>query len=587
MNQRQKAVWNAAKNRRELIAAGLTRRDLIKLGLLTTTGFLVAKEGLSASESGGNPESPLTSHFAEPLNIMPILQSVASLDPLPSVSPNTSINPANGLPFEGRTRDHQALASGVELYEIHQRETQVSVHPDLPPQTLWGYNGIVPGPTYEWHYGKPVLVRNYNELPPPAQNGGFGFPSVTTHLHNSHTPSESDGFPCDFFERGQYYDQNYPNALAGFSSTHPPDGDIRESMSTLWYHDHRVDFTSQNVYKGLAGFALLFNEKDTGDETTGFHLPSGEFDVPLMFGDRVFDPDGFLFFDLFNLDGILGDKFLVNGRIQPYFRVHPRRYRFRCLNSGPSRFYQFHLTDPSDPSHVNSFWQISNDGNLLPKPLRVSKIRMAVAERIDVIIDFSRFLGKSLYFENRLEQKDGRAPTGKVLPAGRGDLVLRFDVVLESDRDLSQDPATITQFYELPETTEAPRVTRMFEFERDNGMWVVNKRFFDCDEVRFRVKKNSVEKWILRNSSGGWQHPIHIHFEELQILSRNGKAPPLTERARKDVVRLGFNEEVELFLRFRDYVGHFPLHCHNVVHEDHAMMVKWEIDEEGDRNPRP
>jgi FtsP/CotA-like multicopper oxidase with cupredoxin domain len=127
----------------------------------------------------------------------------------------------------------------------------------------------------------------------------------------------------------------------------------------------------------------------------------------------------------------------------------------------------------------------------------------------------------------------------------------------------------------------------MFEFERDNGMWVVNKRFFDCDEVRFRVKKNSVEKWILRNSSGGWQHPIHIHFEELQILSRNGKAPPLTERARKDVVRLGFNEEVELFLRFRDYVGHFPLHCHNVVHEDHAMMVKWEIDEEGDRNPRP
>ena len=431
------------------------------------------------------------------------------------------------------------------------------------------------------------MLRNHNDLPPPDQNGGFGIPSVTTHVHNAHTPSESDGFPCDFFERGQYYDQNYPNTLAGSNSTHAPEGDIRESLSTLWYHDHRVDFTSQNVYKGLAGFVLLRNDLDTGDESTGFHLPGGEFDVPLLFADKVFDPEGLLFFDLFNLDGILGDKFLVNGKIQPFFQVHPRRYRFRCLDSGPSRFYQFHLTDPDNPRSVNMFWQISNDGNLLPKPIEVSKIRLGVAERMDVIIDFSRFAGKSLYFENRLEQKDGRGPTGNVLPAGQGDNVLRFDVVLPPVADHSQDPATITKFYDLPDTTETPRVTRTFRFERGDGMWAVNQRFFDCDEVRFRVKKNTVEHWILQNSSGGWQHPIHIHFEEFQILSRNGKAPPLTERSRKDIVRLGFNEEVKLFFRFRDFEGRFPIHCHNTVHEDHAMMVRWEIDEEGDKRSKP
>jgi len=186
-----------------------------------------------------------------------------------------------------------------------------------------------------------VLVRNFNDL--PAQNGGVGMNSVTTHLHNAHTPSESDGFPCDFFPSGKFYDQHYPNQLAGFGTTHQPNGDPNESLGTLWYHDHRVDFTSQNVYKGLTGFYCLFNNQDTGNETTGFRLPGVpdpnnfyaplKYDVPLMLADRVFDPStGILFFDLFNFDGILGDKFLVNGKIQPFFEVEPRRYRFRILD---------------------------------------------------------------------------------------------------------------------------------------------------------------------------------------------------------------------------------------------------------------
>ena len=205
---------------------------------------------------------------------------------------------------------------------------------------------------------------------------------MTTHLHNGHTPSESDGFPCDHFETGQFYDQHYPNAHAGFTTPDivPPEfrhavtgGDIRESLGTLWYHDHRVDFTSQNAYKGLAGFYLLYNGDgtgDSGDETTGFRLPSGRFDVPLMFNDKVFDNGtGEMFFDLFNLDGILGDKFLVNGCLQPFFEVQARRYRFRLLSGGPSRFYQFHLFDPAAPTMIRPFWQISSDGNLLPRPI--------------------------------------------------------------------------------------------------------------------------------------------------------------------------------------------------------------------------
>jgi len=605
---RYKEMIEAAKNRRELIAAGLTsRRDLLKMGLLTAGGMLVAKSGLSARASsrayqqstGGSNNlcipsqqaaSPPTRAFVDPLPIMPVAQSVRSLNPFPTLSPNTRAG-------ESRTRDHQMFNRFIQnatFYNITQHAISVRQSPDLPAQTIWAFDDGVhatsPGPTYVSQYGTPNLVRNNNRLPPASQNGGFGLPSVSTHLHNGHTPSESDGFPCDFFEIGHFYDQQYPNVLAGFSSDHQPNGDINESLSTLWYHDHRVDFTSQNTYKGLLGFYLLFNQFDTGNEETGFRLPSfPQFDVPLVFADKVYDPNtGLLAFDLFNLDGILGDKFLVNGKIQPFFQVQPRRYRFRLLDTGPSRFYEFFLTDLNNLGANNQYWVIGNDGNLLPAPVKVTSVRIGVAERVDVVIDFSAFKGKSIYLENRLNQINGQGPVinqecglPEVLAAGQGNLLMRFDVSSNSVDDDSEDPNEQT-FYQLPSTTQAPRIIRTFKFDRLNGQWSINGQFMDCNDIRVHVQPNSSEHWILTNATGDWTHPVHIHLEEHQILSRNRVPPPLAvERSRKDVVQLHPNERVELFFRFRDWTGRYPLHCHNVIHEDHAMMLRWEVDPNG------
>ena len=596
--RRERELRDAAKNRREIIAARLSRRDLIKAGLLTSAGYLIQKNGLSAraqfsgggsfgsdcdrrwyDRSGGNgtPVSPPTTPFVEPLPIPPIAQSVASLSPAPTVNPNTTAG-------EARTRPHQALTTlpPQKFYEVHQREQLISMHPDLPLQRLWTYNGFVPGPTYVARYGEPILVRNFNDL--PNDNGGFGLQSVSTHLHNGHTPSESDGFPCDFFGQNKWYDQHYPNVLAGFASSHPPNGDINESMSTLWYHDHRVDFTSQNVYKGLAGFYLLFNQFDTGDETTGFRLPSfPQFDIPMMFNDKNFDPeDGLLAFDLANRDGILGDKFLVNGKIQPFFEVKRRRYRFRWLNGGPSRFYRMYLTKSDLTNHP--FWIISNDGNLLKNPVQTtSGLMIAVAERMDVIVDFSSFpAGSIIHLENRLEQCDGAGPTNNILAAGQGAKILQFRVVSDPVTDNSVNPATNPTFYQVP-TRVTERITRCFKFDRNNGQWVINDKFFDCNEVRFRVKRNTAEIWQLEGGFD-WSHPIHIHFEEHQVLSRNRNTPTLIERGRKDVIRLGENDDVNIYFRFRDFTGRYPMHCHNTIHEDHAMMLRFDIDDVGNNN---
>lgn len=661
--RRYKEMCEAAKNRRELIAAGLTsRRDLMKMGLLTAGGMLVAKSGLSARAQGlgsvspasngqnisagtqqncipGNQtQSPVTTPFLDPLVVMPLTRKVSSLTPTPTLNPNVGAGEVRAAAFQapGISLSRFPVVPSV-LYNINQRQFTVRQTADtrLPAQTLWGFDDGTgprsPGPTYQAFYGTPQLTRNINSLPATNQvnNTGFGNPQVSTHLHNAHNPSESDGNPCDFYPSGNFCDQYYPNVLAGFNSTNTPNGDINESLSTLWYHDHRVDFTSQNTYKGLVGFYCLFNGSDTGNEGTGFRLPSFPlYDIPLAFSDKVYDPEsGELVFDLFNLDGILGDKFLVNGKIQPFFQVSPRRYRFRLLDTGPSRFYEFFLTNLSNLNQAIPYWLIGTDGNLIPHPIQIQSVRIGPAERVDVIIDFTNLAGQTIYLENRLNQVNGQGPVGvdsqffpqnstntecaalgvpvtapngqpntnAILNAGQGNLILQFQVTGPKVPDNSVNPATNPTFYSLPSTNVEPRIVRTFKFDRLNGQWSINGQFMDCgyanggtggestEMFRFTVQQNSVEQWLLTNLSGDWTHPVHIHLEEHQILSRNRVAPTVpADLGRKDVTQLHPNERVQLFFRFRDWLGKYPIHCHNVVHEDHAMMALWHVAAQGD-----
>ena len=656
--RRFKEMCDAANNRRELIAHGLTsRRDLFKMGLLTAGGMLVAKSGLSArAQSGGNTtnpgsqqlcqignqaQSPTTKPFIDPLPIMPTTRRVSSLSPAPTLNPNVGAGEVRAAAFQAPQIDSNRFpVVPAVLYNVFQRQFttrqtsdqgQFSGFHGLPPQTIWGFDDgsgpRSPGPTYQAFYGTPQLTRNHNALPATTQvnNTGFGMPQVTTHLHNGHTPSESDGNPCDFYPSGKFCDQYYPNVLAGFNSTNAPNGDINEALATLWYHDHRVDFTSQNTYKGLVGFYCLFNNLDTGNDDTGFRLPDfPQHDIPLAFADKVYDPtSGQLVFDLFNLDGILGDTYLVNGVIRPFLNVEPRRYRFRMLDTGPSRFYEFFLTGNiggTGSATTNPFWLIGTDGNLIPHPIPVQSVRIGPAERVDVIIDFKNFAGKTLYLENRLNQINGQGPvpvdsqffpqnstntecanlgapgnTDAILPAGGGTTILQFRVSSTAVSDDSVDPATNPTFYQLPSTHVDPRIVRTFKFDRLNGQWSINGQFFDCgygnggtggestETFRFHVQQNSVEQWLLTNLTGDWTHPVHIHLEEHQILSRNrGPVTVATDQGRKDVTQLHPNERVQLFFRFRDWLGKYPIHCHNVVHEDHAMMALWQVAPQGD-----
>ncbi len=329
------------------------RRDLLRLGALAGTASGLgsrANAQLCEKEIGFGdipiPISPPTRPFIQSLPIPPILQPTAQLVPPP--------DPAA----------HQRYSDFMpkKFYELHAQEFKHSFHPDLPgPSTLWGYNGMCPGPTIVARYEEPILVRIHNDL--PANHVGWGIPSISTHLHNMHSPWESDGFPSHFAQPTQFIDHHYVNYPAG--------GDFREMLGTLWYHDHRQDYTAANVVRGLTAFYLLFNEFDNGTDRAGpksLGLPAGDYDVSIILHDRSFDAAGEQIFDAFNTDGLLGDRYTLNDIVQPYFVVEPRKYRIRILNGGPSRFYRIAL------SANQTFTLITSDGNLLPAPLSSTQL---------------------------------------------------------------------------------------------------------------------------------------------------------------------------------------------------------------------
>jgi manganese oxidase len=535
-------------------------------------------------------------------------------------------------------------------------------HPQLPiqnPNSVWTFNGTIPPKLVQARYGEPLLFRHYNGLPADVrQNGGFGRHTISTHEHNGHHGAENDGFTGAFFFPNQFYDYHWPVVLAGHYSVNtaatdprassPADGgglnyvrgDWHETMSTHWFHDHMFSFTSQNVYKGNAAMFNIYSGLDRGAEdivedlvfpdgtrgSVNLRLPSGraedsgrswgnlDYDVNLMLADKAFDQNGQLTFDIFNFDGFLGDVMTVNLAYNPYFEVERRKYRLRILNASVARFFKVALANASGAAQP--IVQIANDGNLLPSPVTLMELdEQGIAERYDIIIDFSQFaIGDKLHLVNLAEHWDpeaqalnGKKPIEDLSMAaalsgtspdpcvGR---FLEFRVVRNPAKpDLSQIPSTMIPNPDLSGIPVARE--RTFVFGRDavqtgsdpitadfGGPWGIatdNGLTLAADFGRLSAapRFGTREIWHLVNDGGGWDHPIHIHFEEGQILARNDSFANVRpqERGRKDVYRLTPKGTVTITMQFRDWGGMFMEHCHNTTHEDNAMLLRWEINQ--------
>lgn len=451
------------------------------------------------------------------------------------------------LPIPPVARPVRTDASG-DHYVITQREASVEILPGLRTRIM-GYDGMFPGPTIVSRSGRRTVVTHRNELPVPT----------AVHLHGGHTPADSDGFPADLVVPP---DWDMTHVMGGEVTVAQRDYvyPCAQRAATLWYHDHRMDFTGPAVYRGLAGFHLIED-----DESDALPLPRGERDIPLMITDRSFAEDGSFLYPATDatmrvlpgveddyMEGVLGDVLLVNGAPWPELEVEAARYRLRLLNASNARRYR--LSVPGVP-----FVHIGADGGLLDRPASLETLTITPGERFDVVLDLSgQRPGAALTMRNEL----GSGPLSEVLR-------LR---VTRRVRDDSRVPARLSA---VPRLDPARAVrTREWRFTRgelgDHRGWLINDAPFDPHRIDADVSLGELEVWRLVSDL---HHPVHVHLDPFQVLSRQGEPPRPEDAGWKDTVDVLPNEYVDVAVRFSDYAGRYLLHCHNLEHEDMAMMA--------------
>jgi spore coat protein A len=544
---------------------------------------------------------------------------------------------------------------------VRMRMGEHRFHRDLPVSKIWGYEGMVPGPTIEVERGHPVAVEWRNELEgpiplvvtkTPTHADAQGVPvqcvpglsggtadrnaaaltgHAVVHLHGGLTPAVYDGWAENLLASGQSAVFHYP---------------MDQRAALLWYHDHVMGITRFDVYAGLAGLWIV---RDQRERELG--LPEGPpFEVPLLIQDRNFDLDeeGRLTGRLVHkTDPEVMEAFapftVVNGKVWPALDVQPAIYRMRVINASNARTYRLVLVRNGDPER-DRITQIGTDHGLLRAPTRLPSdgLVLASAERADLLVDFSDLgPGSELTLFNTARapfdgspfpatQAEAAADLAGLLPhpevmrfrVGRGPTQRRvFPVALATDysapspeelasakrraialveRELEGEPNMLTMRELAPvEDSDSTGLLTITHDGMTTRYRAVAAHFEDV--TTFFPVLGEYEVWQLINLTGD-THPIHVHLDPFQILSRRpihyeiaeGGIEDLVitaavtlehdpadqldhaiddnERGLKDTVRVNPNEVVEIVVRFTNYSGRYMYHCHILEHEDRDMM---------------
>lgn len=436
----------------------------------------------------------------------------------------------------------------VDTYTMTMRAAFTKCHRDLPETVIWGFNGVFPGPTIRAKKGRAVQIRQINELPIEQAGGGhmgIGAMLPAVHLHGADVAADSDGHPNDGIPfGGGFRDYCYPNQQRG---------------CTLWYHDHTHGMTGERVCRGLAGLYVI---EDKSSEAK-LRLPSGKREIPLVIQDRSFNELGELQYSLTpdTLEmGFHGDQMLVNGVIQPFLAVETAKYRFRILNGSNARIYRLALSDGSP------LIQIGTDCGLLQRPKSQDSILIAPSGRIDIIIDFSQSpVGSQIILQN-LDEVGSLAS------------IMRFDVT-KKVRDTKKIPAVLLPWEEIPEDESV--TLREFRLARQtiDGVltWTINGQAYNPQNPPLaRPVLGSVEHWKFINPTNH-PHPMHLHLVQFQVVNINGEPQEASDFGWRDTIIVEPASELTIAVRFLSHLGRFVFHCHNLEHEDFAMMAEFEV----------
>jgi spore coat protein A len=463
------------------------------------------------------------------------------------------------------------LQNGRRSLSITMQEIHAKVHRDVPPTRLWSYGSNPLAPLIEARSGEPIQIRWVNNLPTkhflPIDHSlhgcGHDVPDVrtTAHLHGAKTASKDDGYPEDWFTPGHSRICSYP---------------LQQDATALWYHDHAMGLTRLNTYAGLFGMFLIRDQVEDA-----LHLPSGKYEVPLIFYDRNLAHDGQIFYDVsgdpdnpwipeFSADGIF-----TNGKIRPYFEVEPRLYRFRLLNTANSRFFLLSL------SNGQPLTQIGSDQGLLASPVDLKRLVLGCAERADILIDFSHSPGETLHLRTgALDILEFRVAKQTSAPATFASVPKTFRAIERIPESAATTTRTLA-LYEYKDNVERPMVM------------LINRKHWH-EPVTETPKLNSTEIWEFVNLTED-THPMHLHLVRFQILDRRpfytsvyrqdekptytapAVPPEPNELGWKDTVQCPPGTVTRIIVRFEGFTGKYLYHCHILEHESNDMMRPFEV----------
>jgi len=483
------------------------------------------------------------------------------------------------------------IKAGAGPLELRQEVREHEFYSGLPATPIWTFNGVSPGPVIEVESGQLLEVHWKNALSPihvlpsrevhaPGMNMEEGLPPVRTtiHLHGAAVPEaeirdrfhNNDGWPDDWIVPGETQISVYPN---------------RQSSRMLWYHDHAMGVTARNVVAGLSGVYLI---RDAYERS--LQLPGGAYEIPLVFETKDFTDEGALTYPEVMSAEVYGSTAPVNGKICPYLRVEPRKYRFRMLNAASARSFAFKLVDANGQGDGPALIQIGSDGGFLEKPATPQRLVLSPAERADVIVDFSQFGGKTLLLHNNA-----------TAAGGEGQLYLPNIMLFKVDLPLKEPDRSVipSRFKKIAKARASKRDVRrrivLDQVLTPNlpPVMTLNDRVWG-DPVMDRIRLGTTEVWEVVNPLFD-THPFHLHLVQFRVLDRQpidvdefnrskavkplGQpvAPDEGEQGWKDTVTLNPGTITRIVSRFGPYTGRFVYHCHILEHEDMGMMRPFEV----------
>jgi FtsP/CotA-like multicopper oxidase with cupredoxin domain len=429
-----------------------------------------------------------------------------------------------------------------------------------PADALTEIPGSYLGPIIRARKGQSIRIHFHNELPEPS----------IVHWHGLHVPPSADGHPRLVIDSGEIYTYEFS---------------VLDRAGTYWYHPHPHGRTGPQVYAGLAGLFIIHDQEE--DE---IQLPGGEYDVPLVIQDRIFDDENQLIYGsghmMDRMVGFLGNQILVNGSLDYNLKVQARPYRLRLLNGSNSRIYKLARQDGK------SLVVLGTDGGLLDKPISKQFITLAPAQRLELWMDFS-------------QEEPGTEITLINLPypgfGGEASFPVTSFEIGEGSPNPSPLPESLTNLetYTLAAAVNAAN-PRSIRLDMGPGMvWRMNGRTFEMDDVAGdeMVKLDDLEVWDIENLPGrgmgmmgsmSLPHPIHLHGLQFQVVERNvsssyqqewqSLSEGLIDAGWHDTVLVMPGERVKILMKFKDFTGLYLYHCHNLEHEDMGMMRNYRVD---------